>query len=264
MLCRVKPLLALRQLLHFGGLEVKKEKIKLLIGDNTAASANTAQQLSTVGWEVCCTERNPLDVQMKALSEKFDAIVIFTDAGYSDVLVTNLRDCVHDCLLVSVGNECGADISLSAPLNSSAIYNTLCCRLELTPVDISIQLDDNARLHNSITKIISGLCITPRYNGYNYLREAIKIAVSTDDNSLGVSKNIYPEIAKRCCTSASAVERGIRTAIHRGWEKTAMATKINFFGTYASRKDWTPTNSEFIFIIADKLCCEFNNAGLGL
>lgn len=243
---------------------MKSEKIRLLIGDNTAASENTAQQLSTVGWEVCCTGRNPLEVQMKALSEKFDAIVIFGDTGFSDALVTNLKQCIHDCLLISIGSECGADISLSAPLNSSVIYNTLCCRLELNAVADPMLLDDDARLHNRITKIISGLCITPRYNGYKYLREAIKIAVSTDDSSMGVSKNIYPEIAKRCCTSASAVERGIRTAIHRGWEKTAMDTKINIFGTYASHKDWTPTNSEFIFIIADKLSCAFNITGIDL
>lgn len=234
---------------------MKKQKINLLIGDNTKLCNNTAYQLTAAGWDVACTDRNPLEIQMKAVSERFDAVVIFSDTNYSQTLCNTIKKQLPDCLIISVGTECGADISLRPPLNSAALYNTIAGRFELeSPIDV-VQNAEEINLHNKITKIIMGLCITPRYNGYNFIREAIKIAVSRDNNSIGISKHIYPEIAKRCSTSASAVERGMRTAIRRGWSKCGAAAKANLFGSYAAYSDFIPTNSEFIFVIADKINC---------
>lgn len=240
---------------------MKTNKIELLIGDNTKLSNNTAYHLKAAGWDVTCIDRDPLEIQMQAVSKRYDAIVIFSDTRYSQKLCMNIKDRYPECLLVSIGTECGADISLDPPINSTALYNTIAARLEIaSPID-PLQYGEDVSLHNQITNIIMGLCITPRYNGYNYLREAIKIAVAQEDNFIGISKNIYPEIAKRCSTSASAVERGIRTAIHSGWAKCTTAAKVNLFGAYAALQDWTPTNSEFVFVIADRINCAMQATG---
>ena len=110
-------------------------------------------------------------------------------------------------------------------------------------------------LHMDITRILTALCFTPKYSGYDYVREAIKLAVEQGDRCCGISKSIYPTVAKLSHTTNSAVESGIRTAIRRAWMRTDDSVKIELFGTYALCEGWIPTNSEFIFVLADRLVC---------
>lgn len=55
--------------------------------------------------------------------------------------------------------------------------------------------------------------------GYQYLREAILIAVRDMDVINAVTKVLYPEVAKRFNTTASRVERAIRHAIEVAWDR---------------------------------------------
>lgn len=114
---------------------------------------------------------------------------------------------------------------------------------------------DEDKLHMDITQILTGLCFTPNYSGYNYVREAVKLAVAQEDKMPGISKGIYPVIAKQSGTTAAAVESGMRTAIRRAWNRSDPRSKLEIFGTYALNEHWVPTNSEFVFVLADKLRC---------
>lgn len=114
---------------------------------------------------------------------------------------------------------------------------------------------DEDKLHMDITQILTGLCFTPNYSGYNYVREAVKLAVAQEDRMPGISKAIYPVIAKQSGTTVAAVESGMRTAIRRAWHRSDPGSKLEIFGTYALNERWVPTNSEFVFVLADKLRC---------
>lgn len=128
----------------------------------------------------------------------------------------------------------------------------------------NIKSEDNndINLHNTITKILAALCVTPNYNGYNYIRESIKLAITDCGAFKGISKQIYPVVAKKMNATASGVERSMRTAIHRSWCKVKTADKVEIFGTYALQESWIPTNSEYIFIIAERIACKLKSEQL--
>ena len=115
---------------------------------------------------------------------------------------------------------------------------------------------NNAVLHNDITTMLRELSFMPNYSGFNYIREAVKMVVAMGDDVMCVSKSIYPVIAKRSGTTITSVEHSIRTAITRAWKLTDDSCKLEIFGTYALREGWTPTNSELIYVLADRLRCK--------
>ena len=92
--------------------------------------------------------------------------------------------------------------------------------------------------------------------GYQYLREAIMIAVDDMDVINAVTKVLYPEVAKRFSTTPSRVERAIRHAIEVAWDRGDLETLQQYFGFTVSNAKGKPTNSEFIAMIADRLVLE--------
>ena len=89
--------------------------------------------------------------------------------------------------------------------------------------------------------------------GYQYLREAIIIAVNDMDVINAITKVLYPQVAKAFSTTPSRVERAIRHAIEVAWDRGDLDTLQRFFGYTVSNTKGKPTNSEFIALIADKL-----------
>ena len=89
--------------------------------------------------------------------------------------------------------------------------------------------------------------------GYQYLREAIIIAVEDMDVINAITKILYPQVAKTFQTTPSRVERAIRHAIEVAWDRGDLDTLQRFFGYTVSNTKGKPTNSEFIALIADKL-----------
>lgn len=95
--------------------------------------------------------------------------------------------------------------------------------------------------------------------GYQYLREAIMIAVQDMDVINAITKVLYPQVAKTFATTPSRVERAIRHAIEVAWDRGDLETLQRFFGYTVSNTKGKPTNSEFIALIADKLQLQLKN-----
>ena len=108
-------------------------------------------------------------------------------------------------------------------------------------------------LETTVTSIIHEIGVPAHIKGYQYLREAILIAVDDMDVINAVTKILYPEVAKRFNTTASRVERAIRHAIEVAWDRGDLETLQKYFGYTVSNIKGKPTNSEFIAMIADKL-----------
>lgn len=100
------------------------------------------------------------------------------------------------------------------------------------------------------------LGVPAHIKGYQYLREAIMIAVDDMDVINAVTKVLYPEVAKRFSTTPSRVERAIRHAIEVAWDRGDLETLQKYFGYTVSNSKGKPTNSEFIAMIADRLVLE--------
>ena len=89
--------------------------------------------------------------------------------------------------------------------------------------------------------------------GYQYVREAIVIAVQDMDVINAVTKVLYPEVARRYSTTPSRVERAVRHAIEVAWDRGDLETLQHCFGYTVNSTKGKPTNSEFIAMIADRI-----------
>mgnify|MGYP004655177513 FL=1 len=115
-------------------------------------------------------------------------------------------------------------------------------------------------LESSITNIIHEVGVPAHIKGYQYIREAITLAVNDIDVINSVTKQLYPTLAKKFKTTPSRVERAIRHAIEVAWTRGSMDTNNEMFGNTISATKGKPTNSEFIAMIADKLRLEMKIA----
>ena len=108
-------------------------------------------------------------------------------------------------------------------------------------------------IETMVTSIIHEIGVPAHIKGYQYLREAIIIAVNDMDVINAITKVLYPQVAKTFQTTPSRVERAIRHAIEVAWDRGDLDTLQRFFGYTVSNTKGKPTNSEFIALIADKL-----------
>ena len=104
-----------------------------------------------------------------------------------------------------------------------------------------------------MTAIIHEVGVPAHIKGYQYVREAIIIAVQDMDVINAVTKVLYPEVAKRFNTTPSRVERAIRHAIEVAWDRGDLETLQSYFGYTVNSAKGKPTNSEFIAMIADRI-----------
>ena len=119
---------------------------------------------------------------------------------------------------------------------------------------------DKTSIEAMVTSIIHEIGVPAHIKGYQYLREAIIIAVNDMDVINAITKVLYPQVAKTFGTTPSRVERAIRHAIEVAWDRGDLDTLQRFFGYTVSNTKGKPTNSEFIALIADKLQLQLKSA----
>ncbi len=125
---------------------------------------------------------------------------------------------------------------------------------------ISTRRSDKTSIEAMVTSIIHEIGVPAHIKGYQYLREAIIIAVGDMDVINAITKVLYPQVAKAFQTTPSRVERAIRHAIEVAWDRGDLDTLQRFFGYTVSNTKGKPTNSEFIALIADKLQLQLKGA----
>lgn len=123
------------------------------------------------------------------------------------------------------------------------------------PTDFNIQ-GEVSSVEHTVTEIIQGFRIPAHIKGYQYLREAIIRTQENMDLINAVTKELYPDVAKKFNTTPSRVEQAIRHAIELAWVRGNADALRQYFGHKVSDIDCRPTNSEFIAMIADKINLE--------
>lgn len=111
-----------------------------------------------------------------------------------------------------------------------------------------------------VTNIIHEIGIPAHIKGYQYLRYAIMLVVDNLEIINSITKELYPNVAKKYSTTPSRVERAIRHAIEVAWDRGDMDVLNSFFGYTIATSKGKPTNSEFIAMIADKLRLQMKNS----
>ena len=110
-----------------------------------------------------------------------------------------------------------------------------------------------ADMEAQVTKIIHQVGVPAHIKGYQYLRTAILMVIEDSEVINGVTKILYPTVAKKYGSTASRVERAIRHAIEVAWDRGDVDVLNGFFGYTVQNSRGKPTNSEFIALIADNL-----------
>lgn len=119
----------------------------------------------------------------------------------------------------------------------------------------------NSNLQVSISKILHDLGIPSHIKGYQFLRDAVGMIFEKPEMIGGITKELYPELAKKYETTVSRVERAIRHAVEISWNRGDIDLMEKIFGHSVDIDKSKPTNSEFIVTIADKLRLDFHKVG---
>ena len=150
----------------------------------------------------------------------------------------------------------GADYCMMKPCKTTTVVERIRQVLGHSQNTPPAQDEQEQSLESVVTAIIHEIGVPAHIKGYQYLREAIMIAVKDMEVINAVTKVLYPEVAKRFGTTASRVERAIRHAIEVAWDRGDLETLQKYFGFTVSNTKGKPTNSEFIAMIADRLQLE--------
>ena len=152
-------------------------------------------------------------------------------------------------------NECaalGAAYFVTKPCDIVTLLDRI-RQISISKQPITQTKANDASLEALVTEIIHEIGVPAHIKGYQYLREAIIMAIRDMESVGAITKIMYPGIAKKFHTTASRVERAIRHAIEVAWDRGDIETLQSYFGYTVSGVKGKPTNSEFISMIADRL-----------
>lgn len=119
-----------------------------------------------------------------------------------------------------------------------------------------------AQLESAVTNLLHEMGVPAHIKGFQYLRAGILFTIRGAGSVAGITKVLYPEIAKRFSATPACVERAMRHAIEIAWNRGdfEMQQKI-FRGTISGAKG-KPTNGEFIALLAEHIALRFKSANL--
>ena len=126
----------------------------------------------------------------------------------------------------------------------------------LSPSMDSQQQSSDKQLDEKISNIFISIGIPAHIKGYQFLREAVKLAVEEPEIIGSITKRLYPTIAEKFDTISSKVERGMRHAIEVAWNRGKIENINSLFGLKIYGSNEKPTNGELIALIADKMLME--------
>ena len=208
------------------------------------------------------TERRPEVLVLDLMLPKKDGIGVLKALSAMDRKPTTLATSAFVTEYVSAAAaNLGVRYLMLKPCDMSALVE----RLEELRGGESLRYPaprrmDKTSIESMVTGIIHEIGVPAHIKGYQYLREAIIIAVNDMDVINAITKVLYPQVAKTFGTTPSRVERAIRHAIEVAWDRGDLDTLQRFFGYTVSNTKGKPTNSEFIALIADKLQLQLKSA----
>lgn len=145
------------------------------------------------------------------------------------------------------------DISVLISRVRQAYKDSLLSNRKKVSAPITKQLQVFFDLEIEVTNLIREVGIPAHMVGYQYIREAIMLAVNNEDMFKSITKVLYPAVAKRFNTTPQKVERAIRNAIENAWNRGNPDSIDSIFGYSSGFSKGKPTNSEFIAMMSDKM-----------
>lgn len=162
---------------------------------------------------------------------------------------------------VRLASQYGADYYLLKPQEPERILEVI-QSLSAVPTVHSVSqptttTSQNTDLETVVTDFIHELGVPAHIKGYHYMRTAIMMVVDNPDLLNFITKQLYPDIAKKYSTTSSRVERAIRHSIEVAWGRGRPEIINEVFGYTIHEGKGKPTNSEFIAMVADRIRLQF-------
>ena len=265
-----------------------EEKMKVLIVDDNSEFVrlltmfiNSQKDMEVVG---TLNDGNNVVTKVKELKPDIMLLDIIMPERDGLAVLEDLEECAlekkpHVVVMSAIGQEkiTGKAMSLGATYYVIKPFDldTLVGRLRELAVSSNVFYESKGTKYVStkhiktnvepvevkVTNLIHDLGVPAHIKGYQYLREAIIMAVENEEIINAVTKSLYPLLANKYSTTPSRVERAIRHAIEVAWNRGEIAVHDKIFGYTVNSNKGKPTNSEFIALIADKIRLECKNTG---
>lgn len=110
--------------------------------------------------------------------------------------------------------------------------------------------DGRKEPEQKLDELLSKIGIRPNLRGWQYLKSAVKKCMEDREELDGITKRLYPSVAKMHKTTADIVEQAIRHAIEVSWKNGNEEAIVTTLG-YDVRDNRRPTNTEFICMLTD-------------
>ena len=165
---------------------------------------------------------------------------------------TMLLSTINTAYVASAAASCGVEYLMMKPCSMQSVIERMEEIMEFS-ADADLRERKDRDIETLVTNVIHEIGVPAHIKGYQYLREAIIIAVGDMEVINSITKVLYPQVTKTFSTTPSRVERAIRHAIEVAWDRGDLDTLQRFFGYTVSNTKGKPTNSEFIALIADRL-----------
>lgn len=244
------------------------ETMKILIADDSELFGKECKkELKKFGFESILTKKDGRKVIELLQGEHFDAVImdVFMSGLDGIEVLDYIRENVSNpplvMMLSSVDNEgfeqqimkAGADFYFIKPVEPSSVAKraqSLTGWKKGNSKKVGFVERDTEVV---ISDIMRQIGVPAHIKGYQYLRTAIDLSINDAEMLEGVTKLLYPTIAKMYSTTSSRVERAIRHAIEVAWNRGDVDVLSSYFGYTIQSDRGKPTNSEFIAMIADRI-----------
>ena len=127
--------------------------------------------------------------------------------------------------------------------SGSRHVNKVFCIEEDTDVSLEIKVKDFLHRLGTPANII----------GYQFVTDAIIMAIKDRKVLEGITKVLEPEVAKKNNSTPSRVERAIRHAIEVTWDRGNLDVLEEVFGNTVNPSKGKPTVGEFIALVSDHI-----------
>lgn len=172
--------------------------------------------------------------KLKELKDKMPKVIFVSNLSHSGFVTKAIQS--------------GVSYFMVKPVSPENLENRI-----VEVLDAGRSNNQNRQLDEKISNIFISIGIPAHIKGYQFLREAVKLAVEEPEIIGSITKKLYPTIAERFETSSSKVERGMRHAIEVAWNRGKIENINNIFGLKIYNRNEKPTNGELIALIADKM-----------
>lgn len=106
----------------------------------------------------------------------------------------------------------------------------------------------------NISELLEQIGMLKKWRGYDFVLDAIMIAMEDFNAFSKITEKIYPKVAQKYNTTTCNVERNIRHSIELTWNQPRNVKQIEtVFGKYCMQKNCKPTNKAFIRMMYQKV-----------